>query len=207
MNMKNADRFAPPERARWQLIASGQPPRASGKGKSLRWEATTDEEGYSLRNGGIVMPREWDLPTGNYYYRFVDSASYSKHSGEGSASPGLFGGWWVEYEVIQSMVSFARSHGELLENVASYFLALPQEWGDRARLFRACLGFPLRAWRGRGHVAQSGSGKYIPPQHLQEIFQCLIPGDPQQRAGAFLPWIPSANLIYTRDFEQCGWFK
>jgi len=150
------------------------------------------------------MPREWNMPTGSYYYRFVDSSAYSRDAG---ASRAVFGGWWVEYEVMKRMIDFARAHADLLENVAAYFLALPLEWGDRARLVRACLGYPLRAWRGRGRPAEMMSGKYIPPQHLREVYQCFIPGDPAQRAAAFLPLSRSSNVIYTRDFNTCGWFR
>jgi hypothetical protein len=207
MNIKNADCFTLPERERWRLIASGHVPESVAGGKRPQWEASADKHGYALQNGGISMPREWDLPTGVFYYRFVDSAAYRRMSSAGPTNPALFGGWWIEYEVMRALVTFARTHRDLLESVAGYFLALPREWGDRARLFRASLASPLRAWRGRGKPAQSTSGKYIPPQHRQEIYQCFVPGTAQQRASAFVPWNPADNLIYTRDFQHSAWFS
>jgi hypothetical protein len=206
MNIKNADCFVQPERERWRLIASGQVPQNVGRGKRQQWEPITDQCGYALCNGGILMPKECDLPTGVFYYRFVDSVAYRKGSAAGPSNSALFGAWWIEHEVMNALVVFGRTHGDLLENVAEYFLALPHEWGDRVRLFRATLALPLRAWRGQGKPVHSASGKYIPPQHRQDIFQCFIPGTPQQRAGAYVPWNSGNNLIYTRDFHKSGWF-
>ena len=207
MNIKNADCFVPPECERWRLMAAGHVPENVARGKCPHWQPGADKHGYALQNGGISMPREWDLPTGVFYYRFVDSAAYRRSSSDGPANRALFGGWWMEYEVIKALVTFARTHGDLLENVAGYFLALPHEWGDRARLFRASLAAPLRGWRGRGKPAQSASGKYIPPQHRSDLYQCFVPGTPKQRASAFVPWNPADNLIYTRDFQNSAWFS
>jgi hypothetical protein len=78
---------------------------------------------------------------------------------------------------------------------------------ERARLVRACLVSPLRAWRGGGHPSHSSSGKYIPPQHLPEVFQLFSPGDAKDRAAAFLPLHRSRDVIYTRDLQGVGWFK
>jgi hypothetical protein len=199
----NGASFNPPERERWRLIATGQSPIASGNAKYPQWSAATDTDRYAIRNGGMAAPLEWTMPVGHYYYRFMDSARYSRPP-DGSGKSALFGEWWIEYEVMRKLVGFARQYGDTLESAASYFLALPSEWGDRARLARVRLGLPLRAWRGRGLPAQSASGRYIPPQHLREVFQLFVPGEPAQRAAAFVS--RSGDVIYTRDFDKARWF-
>lgn len=68
--------------------------------------------------------------------------------------------------------------------------------------------------RERWRLMASGHGRMDSPSamaasscHASVISQCFIPGDPKQRAAAFLPWNARDNLIYTRDFEQSVWFR
>ena len=201
----NLSCFQGGDRERWRLVANGASPRPHATHPD-KWIEKINKAGYAIRTGGMVFPRETDLNPGLWYYRFIGTAAYSQGLAESGVAQAVFGGWWVEYETMMQIVRFAREHGDLLYDTAAYFLALPDEWGDRGRLARAMLVKPIRAWRGNGKPAQSPSGTWIPPQHMKEVYQSFLPGDPALRASAFALVKTSEDIIYTRDFEQVGWF-
>ena len=162
------------ERRRWQLMASGARVVAPGR-RTNNWSELVDAGGYASRTGGIQSVREVNLNTRNWYYRFVDTNAYRTRVGVDGVNEAVFGGWWIEYEVFRMILQFAKEHGDMLYDAAAYFLALPDEWGDRGRLVRAFLEKPLRAWRGHGKPGTSPSGKWIPPSTWMASTSCSFP--------------------------------
>lgn len=206
--------FQYPERELWRIIASGGSLRPHPRlpGRKIEQVYTDSgrkidkENGYAMRRGGILFPVETDLDCHRWYYRFIGTAAYSQALAKSGVEGAVFGGWWIESGTMRQIVQFAREHGDSLCDAAAYYLALPDEWGDRGRLARVMPKSSIRAWRGNGKPAQMPSGTRIPPQHLKEIYQLFLPGDSALRAKAFNPVTAGKDIIYTRDFDLCGWF-
>ncbi len=175
----NDDLFAGSKRKYWWLRAHGcdEPERQ----RNQTWDYPSGAGGVVKRNGGIIFGREWDL-TNDTYFRFVDSRKYRQ-----SGTKACFGPWWVSYEVVAAIATQTVRNGGSIHDVsnAGYYLALVDEWGDRAWLAKARLREPLRAWKGLGNVAQGQGGRHIPPQHRKDIFQLFIPGPPELLERAF----------------------
>ncbi len=131
------------------------------------------EENEVVGTGGINLPKEAKLRTGQYLYRFASS--------ETSIDTKLGGGWWLEFEEFKKIENFANDNGYRLKDAARNMLALPYDWSKVDLLVRALLIVPLRAYRGYGKVAKGGDGAadkgtlYIPTQHIK-IYQLYIPG-------------------------------
>jgi hypothetical protein len=181
------------ERERWMLIAGGFKPSFPG-GKV---DYTLDQ-GMAIRSGGISMPREVQLRTGLYYYRFLDTVRHNVDVAK-VGDLAYFGGWWIDGETMHACRRFALDGGYALSEAAKYFLALPYEWGDHRRLVRALLAKTLYAWEGRGAPAQSApvtshrahpkdrGTTWIPPQHVQ-VHQLFIPGTREEIRKAFVSY-------------------
>ena len=155
----NSDCFSQPH---WRLIARGFDVES--------WF----NDGQVSGTGGISLPKEIKLPVGQRYYRFASSTS--------SRDAQLGGGWWVSYESFRRISEFARSNGYSLSESARLHLALPYSWTRVDRLVSAFLEVPLRAYAGRGAVANSGTAdprdvntSWTPLQH-HEATQLYIPG-------------------------------
>jgi hypothetical protein len=150
----NAVCFAQPH---WEVIARGF--------DTERWF----NDGQAAGTGGIFNPQPVNLRMGLRYYRFTSSTS--------SRAAQVGGGWWMEAETFFTIRRFAQEHGYGLADAARLFLALPYEWTRVDRVVKAFLAAPLRAYAGRGKVAQSdgSTSRWIPVQHIP-VTQYYIPG-------------------------------
>lgn len=175
----NSDLFIGNKGRYWWLKAHGcnEPERQ----RDQSWDYPRGAGGVVNRNGGIVVGQPWDL-VNDTYYRFVDSKKYRQQGGRS-----CFGDWWLSYEVMATIAEHtARNGGSLSDQQnAGYYLALMDEWGDRAWLAKARLREPLRAWKGLGNIATGQGGRHIPPQHRKDVFQLFIPGTPELLERAF----------------------
>ncbi len=150
-------------------------------------------QGQAVGTGGILMPREIHLPTGQYYYRFASSKR--------SIADQLGGAWWVDFENFRSIRSFAQAHGHSLHAAARLMLALPYAWTDVDRLVRALLQLPLKAYAGHGKPAQGAhegrdrGTSWVPTQHIK-LQQLYIPG--LLAAGKSAP----CRQLYEMAFSQ-----
>lgn len=152
-------------------------------------------------NGGIEMPKRVHLRLGLRYFRFASSKAPREQSQLG-------GGWWMEFETLNTISSFARQHSTP-RHAARYLLGLPWEWTKCDKLVSAILEKPLDAFRGKGKPAVSRSldepgahpndrgTSYIPPQHL-EIMQLYIPDLTSVRAQAFPN--PTIEDVWTSSY-------
>jgi hypothetical protein len=124
-------------------------------------------------NGGIERPLRVHLRPGQYLYRFASSSTPHPFRARGC--------WWIEHEVIMKIVAFAREQQTTPRDAARYFLALPWSWTKVDRLVRANLNAKVDAYRGLGkpaggnHSRDAGT-RFIPPQHIGELYQLFIPG-------------------------------
>ncbi|MBI5716608.1 MAG: hypothetical protein HZC37_02850 [Burkholderiales bacterium] len=124
-------------------------------------------------NGGIVNPLRVHVRPGQYLYRFANSGK--PHAER------LRGCWWVEHEVLTKIAKFVRDGHAAPRDAARYFLALPWAWTQVDRLIRARLVEKIDAYRGVGkpaagdHARDAGT-RFIPPQHVAELYQLFIPG-------------------------------
>lgn len=141
--------------------------------------------GWPEYNGGILMPRRVHLGRPQYLYRFASSTTPAAYRARGC--------WWMEYEVVARIARYSREQGASPRDAARYFLALPWSWTAVDRLLRAELVGALDAYRGLGkaatgaHTRDAGT-RYIPPQHVPELYQLFIPGldvDPGLSQKAF----------------------
>lgn len=160
----NADDFAS---AHWRVIASGF--------DTERWF----NDGQAVGTGGILSPRQTQLPAGHYYYRFADSSQ---------PWPTQIGsGWWLDFENFALVRSFARDNGYRLQDAARLMLAVPYNvkaggaMKHMDRLLHAYLKRPLLAWTGYGKPFQAPDGgadrgtRWVPTQHIK-VRQLYIPG-------------------------------
>lgn len=135
--------------------------------------ATSTSSGWVESNGGILNPLRVHLRPGQYLYRFA--SSITPHASR------LRGCWWMEYEVVAKIARFVRDQHATPRDAARYFLALPWSWTKVDRLLRARLIEKTDAYRGEGkwavgnHVRDAGT-RFIPPQHIRELYQLFIPG-------------------------------
>jgi hypothetical protein len=149
--------------------------------------ASPSVSGWPEHNGGISMPRRVHLALGQKYFRFANSRVPREAQ--------LSGGWWVEFETLNTIANFARQHATPRE-AARYLLGLPWEWTECDKLVSAILDQPLDAYRGKGSPARASAPTqpaahpndrgtaWIPPQHL-EVMQLYIPGLADVCARAF----------------------
>ena len=157
-NAANAAQFAEPQA---RLIAGGFDVE--------RWL----NDGQGVGTGGIFNPQHVHLPTGQYYYRFA-SATSSRDSIYG-------GGWWIDFENLQTIRHFAERNGYALREAARLMLALPYAWTRVDLLLRGLLIEPLDAYCGLGKPAQGkaeGSDRgtrWIPTQQVR-VRQLYVPG-------------------------------
>lgn len=173
---------------RWVNAARGYDPAVSG---------------WPEYNGGMEMPKQVHLRVGQRYFRFASSKAPREQSQLG-------GGWWVEYETLNTIANFARQHATPRE-AARYLLALPWEFTECNVLVHGLLQKPLDAFRGTGKPARSKKSDhkaahsadrgttYIPPQHLV-VMQLYIPGMASVRARAF-------PQLITEDVWKSRYFK
>lgn len=142
--------------------------------------------GGDQENGGMAHPALQHLRAGpgHYYYRFASSNRPT------DVQQG--GGWWIEYETFAKIREFARaaardgSGADARRESVRYCLALPFSWTLCDRLIRANFSQELDAYRGTGKIARGytsksspdggGFTRYIPPQHISELYQLYIPG-------------------------------
>ena len=154
----NAAEFDQPH---WKVIAAGF--------DTEKWFNDGQAEG----TGGILMPLPTRLASGQYYWRFASSAS--------TRPAQLGGGWWIDFDALNAIQSFAKTNGYRLKDAARLMLALPYDWTKVDLLIKALLKSPLRAYTGIGKPAQGGSDgadrgtKWIPAQHIK-VRQLYVPG-------------------------------
>jgi hypothetical protein len=155
----NAAEFDQPH---WKVIAAGF--------DTEKWF----NYGLAAGTGGILMPQPTRLPSGKYYYRFASSVS--------ARAAQLGSGWWIDFDSLNTIQSFAQTNGYRLKDAARLMLALPYDWTKVDLLIKAFLKTPLRAYTGVGKPAQGGSGgsadrgtKWIPTQHIK-VRQLYVPG-------------------------------
>jgi hypothetical protein len=135
--------------------------------------AASTGSGWVEINGGILNPLRVHVRPGQYLYRFASSAT--QHAFR------LRGCWWIEYEVLTRIAKFVRDQHATPRDAARYFLALPWSWTKVDRLVRARLVAEVDAYRGEGkpatgiHERDAGT-RFIPPQHVHELYQLFIPG-------------------------------
>jgi hypothetical protein len=135
--------------------------------------AVTPNAGWIETNGGILNPLRVHVRPGQYLYRFASSST-----------PHAFrmrGCWWIEYAVMTKIARFVREQHGTPRDVARYFLALPWSWTKVDRVVRAQLVAKVDAYRGEGKPAAGGHARdaatrFIPPQHIHELYQLFIPG-------------------------------
>ncbi len=140
--------------------------------QAARGAATTGSD-WVETNGGIVSPHRVHVPTGQYYYRFASSTTPHEYRRRGC--------WWIEYEVMTKIARFVREKDSTPRDAARYFLALPWSWTKVDRLVRAQLVAKVDAYRGEGKPAEGthprdAGTRFIPPQHIRELYQLYIPG-------------------------------
>lgn len=141
-------------------------------------------DGWPEPNGGIIAPKRVHLAIRNKYYRFASSSR--------PRSEQLYGGWWIEFEVLKKIARFAKEHSDP-RHAVRYFLALPWSWSACDKLVSGFLTMPMDAYRGEGKPvmtapeghARDGGTNYIPPQNSKELYQLYIPGMRQVGAQAF----------------------
>lgn len=131
--------------------------------------------GWPEPNGGMLNPRRVHLTVGSRYYRFASSGK--PHAAQ------LHGGWWIEFETIRKIARFASEHSDA-RHAVRYFLAVPWSWNSVDKVVSGFLREPLDAYRGEGRAvstvpgahSRDGGTRYIPPQHLKDLYQLYIPG-------------------------------
>jgi hypothetical protein len=148
---------------------------------SLSEDTRSQATGGDKQNGGIENPKQQHLRANQFYYRFASSTAPQSC---------LNGAWWLEFETFNKIRNFARasiadgSSSDARREAVRYCLALP--WGQCDRLVRALFIQEVEVYRGvgrvaRGHTKVTPTGdsvptRYIPPQHIKELYQLYIPG-------------------------------
>jgi hypothetical protein len=161
-----------------KYFMSGTPAEKADMEK-MRLKAT----GGDKHNGGIQNPKHQHVRANQYYYRFASSRA-PKYI--------LDGAWWLEYETFNKIRMFARSAAsdgsskDARREAVRYCLALPWDFTDCDRLVRAMFTQEVDVYRGvgrtaRGHTLRLPTAdpvptRYIPPQHIKELYQLFIPG-------------------------------
>ena len=135
--------------------------------------AASTSSGWVETNGGILNPLRVHVRPQQYLYRFA--SSNTPHAAR------LHGCWWIEYEVVTKIAKFVRDQHATPRDAARYFLALPWSWTNVDRLVRARLIAKVDAYRGAGKPAagvhaRDAATRFIPPQHIHELYQLYIPG-------------------------------
>ena len=165
-----------------------------------RGASDRDNAGWPEPNGGMLNPRRIHLSVGNRYYRFASSAKPQAER--------LYGGWWIEFETIRKIARFAAEHTDA-RHAVRYFLAVPWSWNSVDKVISGYLREPLDAYRGEGRAVSTAAGahsrdggtRYIPPQHVKELYQLYIPGMRQVGAQAF-PDLKTENIWDNEHFAR-----
>jgi hypothetical protein len=139
--------------------------------------------GGDKQNGGIQNPKQQHVRAHQFYYRFASSDRPEYHTG---------GSWWLEFETFNKIRQLARSAAadgssqDARREAVRYCLALPWQFTQCDRLIRAMFTQEVEVFRGLGRTAHghtlstaaAGSfpTRYIPPQHIKELYQLYIPG-------------------------------
>jgi len=106
------------------------------------------------RNGGIENPNRTRLYTRNcVYYRFADSNARSDDAKQG-------GGWWLDYEQLEKVMSGCAATGMNLSQMARHYLAVPWEWSQADIVISAVFQQPMDAYEGRGRPVEI-TGRYL----------------------------------------------
>lgn len=172
-------------------------------------------DGEAAFNGGIINPRRAHLSMGQWYFRFVSSAT--PHAVK------VGGAWWVDYETLHNIwrryeATGANPNARRIahsSDAASTFrewLALTYEWNLIQEMVVAQLARRMDAWAGVGRVARGAhvfdnrSFGYAP--HLSKLFeirQNYIPGMRKHAAAAFpaprvLPFARVADIASGKPF-------
>jgi hypothetical protein len=178
----------------WRSIAEGYSPVGSEPAQGPEgswWEFKQDIDGYVLQNGGLASPQETKLNRG-MYFRFFGTI-YCNING---ASSGMSGGWWIDYENLESILNFAQRCDYYLARAANMLLVLPKEWHDCGYLGCALLRKQMKAFVGRGNPA---TGTISPANAMRDrwkdpimigsahldIKQYFVPGSRDEISAAF----------------------
>ena len=177
----------------WQNLAQGLSPAADllmGPDGAW-WDFKKDIDGYALQNGGMYSPQITKLNP-NYYFRFFGTTTHNVNGAQG----GMSGGWWIDYDTLQTIVKFADRCDYSLARAASMLLVIPKEWQDCAYLGCGLLRKQMKAFVGKGKPAAgrispdsaerdtSADPIMIAPVYLA-VKQYLVPGSREEIAGAF----------------------
>ena len=88
--------------------------------------------GWPEYNGGIEMPKRVHLRLGQRYFRFANSKAPREQSQLG-------GGWWIEFETLNTISSFARQHSTPRHAACSALFAWPAVGMDGVRQVGKCI--------------------------------------------------------------------
>ena len=109
-------------------------------------------DGQKVGTGGIKNPTRVHLRLQHRYYRFTSSTS--------SEATQLGGGWWIEFDTLNTIKHFGERNSLEFTYAASLFLALPYDWSRMDRLVSAILVKPIDAYAGQGNVVKTNSDKW-----------------------------------------------
>ena len=140
--------------------------------------AIVDPRGNVLayaQTGGMLSPMRCELAPPAAIYRF---------GGAGRRPEAVAaGGWWVQKEEFEKLLSFAQAHGLGIGMAVRLLCLVPPEWSDISVLVRARVRRDLLAWRGLANsvVIAAGGGPIVSLPEQNEIAarrlrQLYIPG-------------------------------
>ena len=101
----------------------------------------------------------------------------------------MSGGWWIDYENLLKVQSFAEACDYSLARAAGMLLAIPREWGDCGYLGCATLLKPMKAFVGKGKPA---TGR-ISPDSARRVIPLLIRS---RSARRFLKRAPGTKYCF-----------
>lgn len=141
--------------------------------------AIVDAQGRMLaraQTGGMLSPQRHVVSKGARLFRFGSSQHAPREVAQG--------GWWLQAQEFERLVSFANSHGIYVGLAMRLLCLVPPEWSDATQLVRARAASSLLAWRGLANTVVTpiagGLGTLRLP-HANEIserrlHQLYIPG-------------------------------
>ena len=140
--------------------------------------AIVDLQGNVLayaQTGGMITPQPRPLQPGSKLFRFAGRGSNPQSAAKG--------GWWIERDQFEKLLSFANVHDIAVGVAARYLCLLPPEWSDLSLLIRCAVRKPILAWRGLGNsviTPRTGGGIVNMPHQndiaARRLFQLFIPG-------------------------------